>query len=139
MRLITRHLPRSTTEIADIWRLGRARIAAAANQIWWTLLPPSLLENLVVRRLVASSDGRDHRTPPFFAVQRPHPLMQIAQIWNARSSCINLPTGPRAIAIVTSISVVQPSDNVRCPIIDWLLYICTQYKEAPTAPSCKAK
>ena len=79
-----------------------------------------LLQHLVVRELVALSNGRDW-TPPFFAVQRPHPLMLKAQIWDARSSCINLPTGPRAGAIVTSIGVVLPSDNVRCPIIDWLL------------------
>ena len=29
----------STTEIADNWRLGRVRLAAAANQVWWTVLP----------------------------------------------------------------------------------------------------
>ena len=60
MRLVTRHLPRSTTEVGDTWKLGRVRLAAAANQIWWTVLPPSLLENLIVCRLVASSDGRGH-------------------------------------------------------------------------------
>ena len=34
---------RSTTQIADNWKLGRVRIAAAENQVWWTVLPPSLL------------------------------------------------------------------------------------------------
>ena len=79
-----------------------------------------LLQHLVVRGLVALSNGHGW-TLPFFAVQRPHPLVLKAQIWGARSSCINLPTGPRAGAVVTSIGVVLPSGNVRCPIIDWLL------------------
>ena len=131
MRLVTRHLPRSTTEVGDTWKLGRVRLAAAANQIWWTVLLSSLLEDPVVRRLVASSDGRDHRTPPFLAVQRPHPLMQKAQIWNARSSCINLPTGPRARAIVAFIGVVQPLD-MRCPKIDRLLYHHAYQNEPPS-------
>ena len=55
---------RSTTEIADNWRLGRVKLAPAENQGWWTALPPSLLQDLV-RGSVASSNGRDHRTPPF--------------------------------------------------------------------------
>ena len=76
---------------------------------------------LVVHGLVTSSDGHDHQTPPFSLVQHPHSQMQKAQIWDARSSCINLPTGQRAGAIVTSVSAALLSDNVRCPIIDLLL------------------
>ena len=40
-----------------------------------------------------------------------------AQIWGARSSCINLPTGSETRAVVTRIRAMQPSDNERCPII----------------------
>ena len=43
------------------------------------------------------------------------------QSLNLGYSFINLPTGSRARAIVTSIGVVQSSDNQGYPIIDWLL------------------
>ena len=94
MHLVTRHLPRSKTEIADIWKLGRVRLAAAANQIWWTVLPSSILENLVVCR--PSDTALFHGTASTSTDAK-------AQIWNACSSCINLPTGPGARAIVTSL------------------------------------
>ena len=37
-----RHLSLFYNKIADNLRLGRARIAAVENQVWWTVLPPSL-------------------------------------------------------------------------------------------------
>ena len=43
-----------------------------------------------------------------------------AQIWGARSSCINLTTGSETRAVVTPIRAMHPSDNAGCPIIDWL-------------------
>ena len=39
---MTRHLSQFYDRIADNRRLGRVRIAAAENQVWWTVLPPSL-------------------------------------------------------------------------------------------------
>ena len=57
------------------------------------------------------------------------------QICNASSSCLGLPTGPRARAGVRSVGVVQPSDNVGCPIIDRLLYMAFQkYTTHPCNP-----
>ena len=85
------------------------------------------VQDFVVRGSIASSDGRDHRTPPFIAAQRPHPLIYEAV---ARSRCINLPTGSKTRDVVAPIGAMQLSDNVGCPIIDWLLYFFEQ-----TSPS----
>ena len=118
-----RHLSLFYNKIADNLRLGRARIAAVENQVWWTVLPPSLY------RILSSMDWQLRpmvTTIGHHPAQRPHPLIYKAQIWGARSSCINLPTGSKTRAIFTPIDTMQPSNNVRCPIIDWLfqLVVC---------------
>ena len=81
------------------------------------------LERGIVRRSVGSSDGRDHQTLPLFVLHRPHTILYKAQICDARRGCVGLSTGPKTRTRVRFVCVLQPSDNMGCPVIGGLLYI----------------